>query len=181
MALQRPRCRSGSSIGGTCLDMGSGFIKNSNGDTSEYGDTCTKSSKYGDIGAKSPKYGHTRTKFTEHEDLDIRGAMMGYLHAAQTDLAFRFSFDQDLTGYTAVMYYYKEDSGNTSRATVICTVTVVTSVECYVQFIQTTALLTTANTNYIAYVGLKSSGDLERSSNPIVIHVNEEGAIEYSQ
>jgi hypothetical protein len=138
-----------------------GFIKDNNGGTS--------------------KYWHIRTKSTEYEDLDIRGAMMGYLHAAQTDLAFRFSFDQDLTGYTAVMYYYKEDSGNASRATVTCTVTVVTSVDCYVQYIQSAALLTTANTNYIAYVGLKSSGDLERSTNPIVIHVNEEGAIEYSQ
>jgi len=106
---------------------------------------------------------------------------MGYLHDAQTDLAFQYDFAQDLTGYTAVMYYYKQEDGNDDRATVTCTVTVVTSVLSYVRYSQTSALFTDHDCDYIAYVGLTSSTALKRSSNPVVIHVNKEGKIEYAQ
>lgn len=105
---------------------------------------------------------------------------MGYIHADQEDLAFRFSLDEDLTGYTGVMYYYRREDGNDSRATVACTVTATSTIS-YLQHIQTTALLSVYDTDYIMYVGLTSSTSLVRSTSPVAVHVNREGNIEYSQ
>ena len=108
---------------------------------------------------------------------------MGYIHASQSDLAFRFSLDEDLTGYAAVMYYYKQDDGNSTRATVTCTVTATSTIS-YCQYIQSTtpgAILTTYDADYILYLGLTASTTLTRSSSPVAVHVNEEGNIEYSQ
>lgn len=105
---------------------------------------------------------------------------MGYIHAGQQDLAFRFSINQDLTAYTSVMYYYKQEAGNAARATVTCTITSTTSIS-YIQYIQSAALLTEYDCDYILYCGLTASTLLTRSTSPVVVHVNKEGYIEYSQ
>ena len=103
-----------------------------------------------------------------------------YIHASQDDLKIRFDFTEDLTSYTATMYYFKEADGNANRSTVTATITVVTSVLAYVSYTFTTALFTATDANYYVYMGLTSSSNTTRSSAPVVIPVNTEGKIPYA-
>ena len=103
-----------------------------------------------------------------------------YIEHTQDDLRIRFDFSDDLTSYTGVMWYYKESDGNAGRASVNATITVVTSVLAYVSYTLTTALFTSADTNYYAYMELTSSSGNTRSSAPVVIPVNTEGKIPYA-
>ena len=103
-----------------------------------------------------------------------------YIEHNQDDLKIRFDFADDLTSYTGVMYYYKESDGNAGRATVTATITVVTSVLAYVSYTLTTALFTSPDTTYLAYMGLTSSSGNTRSSAPVTITVNTEGKIPYA-
>ena len=103
-----------------------------------------------------------------------------YIHASQEDLKIRFLYAEDLTSYTGSIFYYEESEGNANRTEVTAVVSVMSSVLAYVQYQFTTGLFSVYNTNYYVYAEITSNAGYMRACAPVLIPVNEKGAIEYS-
>ncbi len=103
-----------------------------------------------------------------------------YIHASQEDLKIRFLYAEDLTSYTGSIFYYEESEGNANRTEKSAVVSVMSSVLAYVQYQFTTGLFSVYNTNYYVYAEITSNAGYMRACAPVVIPVNEKGAIEYA-
>lgn len=99
-----------------------------------------------------------------------------YVNTTQDDLTFRYSYDEDLTGYSAIVYVYAHADGLTAATQIVGTLSAGTATSYISASISVNSAIFDAQERFITFCEITKSSR-NRASRPFAFNVYARGTI----